>query len=262
MDKLPPELLAKVIGENHADRKALVACSVVSRSWRTSSLRWLFDEVKLKCSSQQVNIEPFVDFLSESPHIAQSITVLQLNGLGRDLEFQSLSSIVSILTRLRDLFLQRFTIVGKTSADASWPQLECLGLNGVLIELSDGHNLPSVIGLFPRLRNLIMSNVLDPTLSSAQTVSAGGTGLGLRLNRLFLMDPSDDVVAFAVQHVVSCATLRLSFDSMRPLSGLGQLVRNVSSSVINFEFRRAFGRYSAVGEQQTFPLTVQTHFLS
>ncbi|KAI0654036.1 hypothetical protein C8Q70DRAFT_542399 [Cubamyces menziesii] len=78
LDTLPPEIQHLIFRCASDDKPTILACSLVSSSWRDMSLPHLFSSLKVKRSSSH---DDFNDFLAVHPHLARYVHELELGYL-------------------------------------------------------------------------------------------------------------------------------------------------------------------------------------
>ncbi|KAJ7916168.1 hypothetical protein B0H13DRAFT_374895 [Mycena leptocephala] len=89
--RLPQELIDLILDLNASDKRSLKACSRVARSFRHTSQKHIFSDIRLMpasrywIKSRYLTLQGFSQILSNSPHLAlnvRSLTVIEGTGVG------------------------------------------------------------------------------------------------------------------------------------------------------------------------------------
>ncbi|KAK0430092.1 hypothetical protein EV421DRAFT_349584 [Armillaria borealis] len=161
---LPLELVEKIIDELATDRKALRACSYVSRFFYTRTRFHLFKTLNLYYPIVQHELARLVDFWDQSPHIPSYIRTFYFST--KFLTEREAPRILRHLRNVKDAFMKDFDI------DHFWPTepLEALAsLHIGTLTINESHftsvnAFAYVIRCFPRLYSL---NLPGASISAA-----------------------------------------------------------------------------------------------
>ncbi|KAI0325888.1 hypothetical protein GY45DRAFT_174953 [Cubamyces sp. BRFM 1775] len=127
LDVLPLEILLLVLRHASDEKLTILACSLVSRSWREMSLPHLFSSLTIKRS---FDYDDFIDFLASNPNLARYVRELKLGHLPVQssifpdrtirptLTPTSLSRITTKLPRLQALVLRSVRLDAGDDSDA------------------------------------------------------------------------------------------------------------------------------------------------
>lgn len=73
---IPPELVHQILAHVDNDHRTLSSCSLVCRSWTIEATPFLFEELLVKLPT--ANLDDFVNFLRNSPHVCKSLRKLTI----------------------------------------------------------------------------------------------------------------------------------------------------------------------------------------
>lgn len=235
MDVFPQEMVDAVIDCVSIDRKALVACSTVSSSWRTSSLRWLFKTIKVIYETRINHLQHFSQFLSVSPHAATCVVSLTLHCEDEppgSVDTDLLVSILSTLPSLRSLSLDCLEIWNNhaIASPLEFP-LQSLFLRRLI--LNGGCSLASLLKLFPYLKELSIHENCDGLIPEAEDAAHLHS---FALYKLSLKSPSRPLVTFLRKYITSCTSLHLVNIQVDSHEELGKFINSFSSSLSDVSF--------------------------
>lgn len=171
----PPELSDLLIDQLQDSKRALANCSLVCHAWVNRSRYHLFKEVNV---THPVTLEEFTAFLQTSPHLSFHIARLNLHGVPAcdypgyasrlQLSIPSLTSCIQKLPSLDELVLDgvawkepiELHEMAQGTQTACWTHpLRRLNVRSALVS---SNTLFTTLGHFPRLRDLLMEDILWP----------------------------------------------------------------------------------------------------
>lgn len=240
MERIPQELVNAVVDQLIFDRAALVACSLLSHSWRVPALRLLFAAVYINGARSQQKFKAFADFMAESPHLAYYVEEIEMHGKSRtQLELNILVDILTVLPRLRALRLDKIKLWDRKIPTTQTFPLEFLDLYFVC-----GRSTPKgrctivdLLHLFPRLRHLKLDVFLDSFLTKAHNDTRLMPWSGVPEITLYLAG-SAELNTWLCSAATKCRTLRV-FVQESNLEELGVLNKHNGAELENLEVELA-----------------------
>lgn len=224
-----PDVLDLVVDQLYDDTKALKACSLVSHSWRISTIRWLFYSIEVQ---RHADWTKFLDFVRTSPHVAGYIKELKLMGYGQNspTRLDTLWELLECVPRLHSLALVGLKLCGSAAPDSdTWPvkcfpAIERLSLLAI-IPKSAPLTIADVLPAFPNLHTLYVKpsseRFAPPPDADARTQ------LQLQLQELVLCWQTPSVVSWVRHTVVSCTTLRF-YVRAATVASLSELIKHLA----------------------------------
>lgn len=208
MRDFPQELLDHTMEQLYLDkdRHTLAACSLVSRSLRSSAQRWLLYSLKISAFSSKFNFVTFLQFVTEFSRFASFVQELQLEGRhGSDLDFRKLYAILAGTPHLKSLRLRDLSLSGWPRSVVLLNPLDHLEVDK--IGYGDGscslpHLLNCLRGLFHNVKELTLSSCDNRFIHTSVTPTPY-----LHLRKLALSNPDAELWDFVYRTVASCDTL-------------------------------------------------------
>lgn len=212
MTGLPRRVIDSLLYYSRGDRRSLHAFSLVSRSWCKCARRWLFYSVKVDscaspCDDDVSPVEAFINLISTSTDIAQSVRMLELN-LSAQMEPISATSLGTLLCRLPRLYSLGVHNSG-FYGDLVLIGQPCLLTHLTLYRIWDGDGLftlPQLLRLFPELKEL-RTESLSPLFVRT---TPSETAPYLHLSTMSLLEPTAQLLILASEMIASCEALEIT----------------------------------------------------
>lgn len=185
---VPPEIVDMIIDHLHAERKSLMACSLVDSLWLHAARFHLLSGVAIVIDAQQLNRESGrskepLYHLIDAPYstIAPYIRHLRLEGTCDRLIGQRCSAFDQAISRLHafkgiktleleDIAWDLISPASRASILNSFPQLSTLAISRMYFHSID--DLLSIIGSFPNLQSFTLGKgirIVDRSISPSNT---------------------------------------------------------------------------------------------
>ena len=224
MEKLPQELVNAIVDHLVFDRASLVACSLLSHSWRAPAIRLVFASLYINGARDQQKFKAFADFMEDSPELAAYVEELELHGKSRtQLELNILVDILAALPRLRVLRLETIKIWDRKVPIAQTFPLETLNLEWVTARSTPKGRctIMDLLHLFPRLRHLKLDVFLDSFMYRMWRDTTIRSWRGVSELTVYV-SLSNDMVTWLCAAAMKCTTLRLFVADLEKVGALLQ----------------------------------------
>ena len=224
---MPQELIDAIVDQLIFERATLVACSLLSHSWRAPSLRLLFTALCIDGAPSGHKFKAFADFMAESPQLARHVEELELNDRSFNrLDLDILVDMLAVLPRLRVLRLDLVKLWGKEA-----PIIQTFPLEHLVLCTVAGHagkcTILDVLRLFPDLRHLKLHSVRKflPRIGS----DILHTAPWLEVPELTLYElVNDHIYIWLCSSIAACTTLRIAITKSTELR---TFFRQISASL-------------------------------